>query len=105
MLADNPGQPEHCHLWLSKHRQQFGVGVDVALVGRVLQFIGLNGVIQFFYDVRARYCHRAYDGCQRCAGLPARAISGCAWRCGLGGGFGGGTGGSFCSRFCCYSLV
>ena len=48
MLADKPGQPDHCHLRLAKYWQQFGVGVDVALVGRVLQFIGLNGVIQFF---------------------------------------------------------
>ena len=69
MLADNPGQPDHCHLRLAKYQQQFGVGVDVALVGRVLQFIGLNGVPQFFYDVRARHCLRDYDGSQRCAGL------------------------------------
>ena len=59
-------------------------------------------VPQFFYGLLARYCLRAYDGCQRCAGLQASASSGCAWRSGLGGGFGGGPGGRFCSRFCWY---
>jgi acyl-CoA reductase-like NAD-dependent aldehyde dehydrogenase len=42
MLAHNAGQLEHRHLRLAKHRQQLGVGVDGALVGRVLQALRLD---------------------------------------------------------------
>ena len=44
VFADNPRQLKHRHLRLAKHGQQLGVGVDVALVGGVLQVVGLDVV-------------------------------------------------------------
>ena len=52
MPAHDAGQLEHRHLRLAEDRQQPGVGVDVALVGGVLQVLGLDGVPQLFNDLR-----------------------------------------------------
>ena len=46
MLARNPSQLEHRHLRLAEHRQPLGVGVDGALVRRVLQILVLGVIPQ-----------------------------------------------------------
>ena len=62
MLAHNPGQLKHRHLRFAKNRQQLGVGVDVALVGTVLQVFGLDIVPQFFNHLGAGHWLVADDG-------------------------------------------
>ena len=44
MLAHNARQLKHRDLRLAEHRKQLGVGVDVALVGGVLQVFGFDVV-------------------------------------------------------------
>lgn len=85
MLAHNTSQLKHRHLRLAEHGQQLGVGVDGALVGGVLQALGLDVVPQLFDDLRPDHQLTANDGGQRVAGLEARARFGNAGNLGLDG--------------------
>ena len=55
VLAHNARQFKHRHLGLAEHGQQLGVGIDGALVGGVLQVVGLDVVPQLFDDLRPRH--------------------------------------------------
>ena len=87
MLAHEAGNLEHRDLVLAEHGSQLGVGVDAALVGGVLQAVGLDVVPQLLDHLRARDQTFADDGRQRRAGLFAAGSGGFARGLGrLGGG-------------------
>ena len=69
MLAHNPGQSEHRDLRLAEYRQQLGIGIDGALVGRVLQVFVLDVVPQLFDDLRTRHLFDADHCGQSVAGF------------------------------------
>src|SRR5690606_25329644 len=85
MWAEQARNLKHGDLWLAEHRSQLGVGIDTALVGRVLQTVGLDVVPQFFHHFGARHRAFADHRSERGAGLLAGGGGGLArsfWRLG-----------------------
>ena len=55
MLARNSSQLEHRHLRLAEHRQQFGIGIDKPLVGRISQVLDFDVVPQLLSVLKTRH--------------------------------------------------
>src|SRR6218665_2845580 len=94
MLADQAGEFKHRHLGLAEQFLELGIGVDVLLVGSVLQVVGPDVDPQLADDLRAWQRRRANHGGQRGAGCESLHESG------VGAAFLG-CGGCRCRRFFC----
>ena len=84
MRPQQAGEFEHPGAVFAEDGAQLVIGHDHALVGGVLQVVGLDVVPQLFHRLRARYGLVADDGSELGAGLLATGGGG------LARGFGGG---------------
>jgi len=64
VLADQASHLKHADLGLAKYSLEFVICIDVALVGRVLQFVLLDVNPKALHDFRARQRLGADDRCQ-----------------------------------------
>ena len=106
VFADQPCQFKHRDLVFAKHRLEYGIGIDGAFVGGILQALRLDVVPQLLHH----FCARHFVGANHCSQIGARrevAHCGFAWRFGcscflsgdfFGWGFGR-LGRSFACRF------
>ena len=68
VFADQARQFKHGDLVFAKNRLEFGISVDVALVGSVLQVVGLDVNPQFADDFGAGQRGFSHHGSQCCIG-------------------------------------
>jgi len=81
VFADQPCQFKHGDLVFAKHRFEFGIGIDGAFVGGILQALRLDVVPQLLHH----FCARHFVGANHCSQIGARrevAHCGFAWRFG-----------------------